>query len=120
MNTCTFIYGAGDWGMKAATFYGLCNIDGFIDNDLRKREKHYFGLPVMNYSEFILKKYKKCLVIIANRNHRESIAQQLCDDAIEYVFYSPDIEIECGRVMNYIRAYGISEEMKGGYYSEAF
>lgn len=71
------IWGIGKQGQNAYYYYkGICDIECFIDNDERKWGTFYQGIEVC--SPDILKQ-KKLKVVIAVKNGKEQIAEQIKD-----------------------------------------
>ena len=47
------LFGAGDYGKRALDFYGVDQVECFVDNDLKKAGKSYFGKRVISFEDYL-------------------------------------------------------------------
>ena len=97
------VYGAGEWGVKAAEFYGISRIKFFVDNDPQKAGTYILGIEIISFSTYLIKKDPDENVIIANYKHREQIAEELEALGINYLYFSPQIVKEIDGIKEYVR-----------------
>ena len=76
MDKKIILFGAGDEGKKAISFFGNDLIECFIDNNKNKNGTMYCGKPVFNFEELtkIAHNYR---IIISSRIYSQEIAKQL-------------------------------------------
>lgn len=94
------LFGTGKCALKTIRNLGLCNkynIVAFCDNDIKKVDSTFCGLPVWSYEELI--KNKDCFVIICTRLYGKEIYNQLLSSEYnEKLLYHPVLgypEIQC-------------------------
>lgn len=80
------IYGAGKIGEKALKYYGVENIECFIDSNHLKWGKNYCGKKIISLEEYKRQKYKNQIVIATLYNSNE-IVKILKDSQIDNFIY---------------------------------
>lgn len=74
------IFGIGWWGKNIVKTYPDISFEGFVDNNIKKRE--CLGLPVFSFEQY-LESYKKSTIIISSRLYYKEIFKQLIENGIK-------------------------------------
>lgn len=80
------IFGAGEYGKRAAASYSFEKIVCFIDNDERKIGTTFLGLPILSLTEY-KEKYREVPIIIALRRAKEVKEQLELEEIHNYTIF---------------------------------
>ncbi len=84
------IAGAGEYGRKAAKYYGFENIAFFVDRSTDKHGKDIYGIRICPYSE-LENDSSKYTVIVAANNYEAIITQINAIGIKDYIVFSPTL-----------------------------
>lgn len=87
------LFGAGELGREALSFYGMENVEAFCDNDVSLSGSRISGKPVLSYEEFLnIRRDFKIVVSVGNENAIQDISSQLNSVGLDFSLYLEEKE----------------------------